>query len=123
MGIGARDRRVSHPYLLIGPALLLRAGLHRLAKQGPLRAIGRVGLINQIGRHVPPLDPKIRMRAAIFRKGKNLARNNRRKPFAADAKPGKTLRSRRPAAQPEKHKASRKGAARYRGVTAHWQKS
>src|SRR5271163_2556782 len=59
MGVGAGDGRVSHPYLLIGPTLLLWAGIHSLTKQRPLRAVGRSVRIGKIGRHVPPLDAKV----------------------------------------------------------------
>src|SRR5258708_2260498 len=123
VGVGACHGRVAHPDLLIGPAFLLRARLYRLAKQGPLRAMGGAGRIHKISRHVPPLDPEVRMRAVIFWKTENLARSNRRKPFAAHAKPGKTLRQSALAAKPDEREAGREGPAGYRGVIAHWRKS
>jgi hypothetical protein len=111
VGIGAGDRGVAHPDLLVGPAFKLRARLHRLTEQGPLRAIGGAGRIHQIGRHIPPLDPVIRMRTVIFRKGKNLAGTDVGEPASLDAEPGKTLRQRALAAESEKHGAGREGAA------------
>src|ERR1700738_1937055 len=111
MGIGARGSRMAHPDLLIGPSLLLRAGLHRQTEQGPLRAQGCAGGIDKVRRQVPPLDAKLRMRTMIGRKGKCLAGSDSGESLAADAKPGKALRKRGFAAEPQNERAARKGAA------------
>ena len=59
----------------------------------------------------------------ICRKNKDLAGNDRRESAPAHAKPGKALRKRGPAAEGEKKRAARKGAAGYREPIVHWQKS
>src|SRR5213078_1889364 len=108
--VSAGYRRVAHPYLLVGPTLLLRARLHRLTKQGPLRAMGNPGRVHQIRGHVPPLDPVIRVRSVIGRKCECLAGNDGCESAAIHAKP-------------ENNGAARKGAAGYRELIVHRQRS
>src|SRR5450756_2401884 len=121
--MGAGDSGVAHPELLAGPAFFLRAGPHRLAKQGPLRAEGCALRIRQVRRHVPPLDAKIGVRAVIGRESKTLAGSDGGESFRALAEPGKALRSRAIGAEPESDGAAEKGATGYRGVTAHRRRS
>src|SRR6478672_4814174 len=102
---------MSHPNLLIGPSFAWRARSHRLTKQGPLRAVGRAGLIRKVGRHVPPLDPEVRMRTVIGGKTENPAGGDGGEPFRALAESGKTLRPRRFGRKPEEKRAAREGAA------------
>jgi hypothetical protein len=111
MGVGARDRRMPHPDLLIGPSCLLRTGRHRLTEQCPLHAIAGSRCIRKISRHVPPLDAKFRMRAVVGGKDKFLTRNHRRKALAVHAKPGKSLRPRSLLRQRQKQRAAGKGSA------------
>src|SRR5260370_10312586 len=109
--------------MLMGPAFLLRPGKHRLAKQGPLCAIGRARRIHEIRGQIPPFDAIVRMRTVIGRKSKRLAGNDRRKSVPSDAKSGKALRTRGLAAEPESKRAARAGAAGYEGVIARRPKS
>src|ERR1700719_3568449 len=94
VGVGTRDRRMPHPDTLIGPALLLRAGMHGISEQRPLRALCCPGRIHEIGRHVPPFDMKLRMRAMIGGKAECPAWDDGRKSIAAQAEACKALRER-----------------------------
>ena len=123
VGIGTRHRGVTHPDLLVGPAFLLGARLHRLTKQRPLRAIGNARRIGKISGHVPPLDPVARMRTVIFREGKDLAGGDGCESFRFHAEAGKALGKRAFAAKPEKSSARDQCAAGYRHLIAHRQKS
>jgi hypothetical protein len=113
---------VAHPDLLIGPAFELGARCDRLPEQGPLDAIGHAVRVDEIGRHIPPFDPKPRMRAVIGRKRECLSGNDRRESVCGFAESGKALRERL-SPEPEQQRAAGKQAARYRTATAHWRKS
>src|SRR6185437_8210195 len=119
----ARHRGMTHPELLIGPSLLLRAGFQRLAKQGPLRAIGVAGCVVEIGGDVPPLDAEIRMRAEIGRKGKGPAGNHACKSFRRIVEAAKALRPRRATREAECEGGACKSATADDGSIAHRQKS
>src|SRR5882672_241326 len=114
VNIRTRHRSMAHPELLIGPTFLLCARPRCLTKQGPLRAIGDAVSVHEVCRDIPPLDPEIRMRTVIRRKSEGLARCNGCESLSVEAESGKALRKRRPAAEPEKCKAAREGAAGYR---------
>src|SRR6185437_2903314 len=120
---GAGERRMSHPDLLACPSLPLRTRLHRGAKQRPLRAVTDTRRIDKIGRHIPPFDVKIGMRAVIGGKGKCLAWRHLRITGGLAAEARKALRCGCPAGQGEKRNAARKCAPRQLWLSAHWKKS
>ena len=76
------------------------AGRDRLAKQRPLRAIGRATGVGEIGGHVPPLDPELRMRTVIGGKGKCAAGDDWRKSFRASRRAPQNPARGRLAAEP-----------------------
>ena len=90
--VGAGDGGMAEPDLLVGPAFALSACCDRLTKQRPLRAIGGTVCVSEVGRHIPPLDAELRMRAMIGWKRKCLAGNHGSKPLRAFAETGEALR-------------------------------
>ena len=99
-------------------------GRDRLTKQRPLRAIGGAAAVGEVGRHVPPLDAEIRMRAVIGGKRESLAGNDRRKSFARSRRARQSLarsalarRARASSAPPAKARRDD------RDPIAHWQRS
>jgi hypothetical protein len=123
VGISAGDRGVAHPYLRVGPALLLGARPHRLSKQGPLCAIGHAGGINEIGGHVPPLDPVVGMRTVICGEGECPAGRDGGESGVGGIESGIALRPRAPVAKPEQQCATHQDAAGYLKFIAHRRKS
>src|SRR5262249_58030337 len=111
--VGAGDRGVPHPDLLVGPAFELRAGAHRLPEQRPLRAMGRAGGIREVRGHVPPFDAEFRMRTVIEGEDEVLAGHDRRKTVSRLAQSSETLRT-RPAPKANRKRATDERAARYR---------
>src|SRR5581483_11080570 len=65
VSIGASDRGMTHPDLLIGPAFLLCTRRHGLTEQGPLRAKSCTVCVCEVGGDVPPLDAEVGMRTVI----------------------------------------------------------
>src|SRR5579883_791923 len=122
MGVDAGDRSMPHPDLLIGPSFRLRARMHGLAKQGPLRAIGRAIRIAEIGGHIPPLDAKIRMWAVIGGKDEFSVGSNGRKAVSAHPQSGKALRKPLFVTQGQNQRARNKATSRYRTSSAHRRK-
>ena len=118
MRVGARHRGMCHPELLAGPAFELWAGSGRLAEQRPLHAErGSVGA-REIGRHVPPLDAKLRMRSVISGKDEMLAGHDLCKAVCGLAKPGIALRARM-AGEAERKRRAQERAARERAASVH----
>src|SRR5947209_17003997 len=111
MGLGARDRRMRHPDLLIGPAFALRSRLRRLAEQRPLQAASRTAAVDQVRREIPPLDAKLRMRPVIGWEGEGLSRCDLRKAIGRLAEAGIALRM-CAARESECGEAAGEGAAR-----------
>src|SRR6185437_1781216 len=121
MGVGARDRGMSHPDLLTCPALPLWPGLRRLTEQRPLDAVGIAVAVFEIGGDVPPLDPIVGMWPVIGWKRKAAARHDGRKSGDVVAEASKDLRPRGARTEAESGEPDRKRAPRKSGPSAHWQ--
>ncbi|MHC2434649.1 hypothetical protein ACVMB0_002024 [Bradyrhizobium sp. USDA 4451] len=109
---------MTHPDLLVGPALDRAARRHRLAEQRPLRAIGGTIRVGEIRGDVPPLDPEFRMRAVIGGENEWLARSDGGKTFGALAEPCEALRKRL-AAERQRQRAASEDAPRDGAASAH----
>src|SRR5260221_14279112 len=107
---------MAHPDLLIGPAIPLHARRDRLAKQGPLRAIGHAFGIPEIRGEVPPLDAIVGMRAVIGGECQRAAGHDGGKTVGVVAQSRKTLRPPTRAAEAKPNEPPRKSPTRDRAT-------
>ncbi|MNZ94860.1 hypothetical protein D3C78_1139780 [compost metagenome] len=95
MSLGAGHRGMGHPQVAVAPAGLRGTGLQGVAEQRPLHAPRPALLVPQIGRHVPPLDAVVRMRAVIGGEDDGPARSRLGEVRRIAGQPGETLLRRR----------------------------